>query len=144
MIPQTLLVMTRAFDTRLSAPRVAAAIARGLSAGGRASDLCPIKTDEADPGDARALLDALDFDARMRASRAVVLGEPRLAQDMLAGSVAFEIATRARQAGVPAYAVTAENLLNAFDARMLDLQVIVKARDSRALRAAGLKLAGAV
>ena len=53
----------------------------------------------------------------------------------------FEIATRARQAGVPAYAVTGENELDAFDARMLDLQVILEARTVRGLAAAGTKLA---
>ena len=61
----------------------------------------------------------------------------------LAGSVAFEIATRARQGGVPAYAVTAENALERFDARILDLQLILQARSRDALVAAGRELAGA-
>ena len=55
--------------------------------------------------------------------------------------VTFEIATRARQRGVPAYAVTAANELNAFDARILDLQLILMARDVPALVSAGRKLA---
>jgi hypothetical protein len=45
---------------------------------------------------------------------------------------------------VPAYAVTGENALSLFDARILDLQVILQARDTRALRRAGEKLAGVV
>jgi glycerate kinase len=153
LVPHTLLVCARAFDERLSAQRVATAIARGLTAGGWPTDLCPI---DVEPGPSAgvgkaatlrpiaelpALLDALDFDARMRASRAVILAEAHLREDTLSGSAAFEIATRARQAGVPAYAVTGENRLNAFDARMFDLQAILEAASARSLQAAGRKLA---
>jgi hypothetical protein len=42
---------------------------------------------------------------------------------------------------VPAYAVTAENGLDCFDARILDLQVILEAGSARALTAAGTRLA---
>lgn len=144
-IPTTALVATGPFGARLPAARVAAAIARGLQAGGApAADLCPIVPDEAPGGDVRGLLDALDFDARMRRSRAVVLGEWRLAEGALEGSAAFEIASRARQAGVPTYAVTAENGLDAFDARILDLQAILLADSTRALAAAGRRLAGLI
>jgi glycerate kinase len=145
-IPRTLLVVARSFDERLTAQRVAAAIARGLQAGGWQTDLCPIDAGEAPPaesaGRVRALLDDLDFDARMRAARAVILAERSLQEDTLAGSAAFEIATRARQAGVPAYVVTAENRLDSFDARILDLQAILEAGSARSLRAAGRRLAG--
>jgi glycerate 2-kinase len=154
MIPQTLLVATSAFDERLSAQRVASAIARGLRDAGREADLCPLDGEAAgphekaipptQPGANRALLDELDFDARMRAARAVILAAPRLHEDTLAGSLAFEIATRARQAGVPAYAITGENHLDAFDARILDLQEILQARTRRALQGAARKLAGLV
>lgn len=92
----------------------------------------------------RQLLDELDFDARMRRARAVVVGTERLEERTLAGSVTFEIATRARQGGVPAYAVTGENALDAFDARILDLQLVLQARGRKALVAAGRKLAGLV
>jgi glycerate kinase len=147
-LPHTLLVVARPFDERLTAQRVAAAIARGLQAGGWPTDLCPIDPGEASSagaaGRVRALLDDLDFDARMRTARAVVLAERRLQEDTLAGSPAFEIATRARQAGVPAYALTAENRLDAFDARILDLQAILEAGSARSLRAAGRKLAALV
>ena len=88
-----------------------------------------------------ALLEELDFDVRMRRARAVILGERQLEERALRGSVAFEIATRARQAGVPAYAVTASNALDRFDARILDLQVIIEAKDKRGLTSAGRKLA---
>ncbi|HYM55600.1 MAG TPA: glycerate kinase [Solirubrobacteraceae bacterium] len=142
-IPDRLLVAGGPFAAALPASRAAAAIGRGLRAGGLpAPDLCPI--DHEDAGDVRALLDSLDFDVRMRRARAVVVVAARLQERTLAGSLTFEIATRARQAGVPAYAVTAENTLNAFDARILDLQVILEARTARALTAAGRKLAGLV
>jgi glycerate kinase len=86
------------------------------------------------------LLDAVDFDRRMRRARAVVLGEGRLDRGTLEGKVLFEAATRARQAGVPAYAVVADDAIDAFQARIMDLQLILKAGDERALQAAGRKL----
>jgi hypothetical protein len=42
---------------------------------------------------------------------------------------------------VPTYAITAENALNAFDARILDLQLILEAAGTRALESAGRRLA---
>jgi glycerate kinase len=126
----------------LSAERVALAIAQGLCEGGAPQpDLCPILADQGHPSDVGALLEGLDFDVRMRRARAVILGEQQLEERALRGSVAFEIATRARQAGVPAYAVTGSNALDRFDARILDLQVIVQASGRRALVAAGRTLA---
>jgi glycerate kinase len=74
----------------------------------------------------------------------VVIAAARLDERTLAGSPAFEIAIRARQSGVPAYAVTAHNGLGAFDARMLDLQLVLEASDARALSAAGRRLAAVV
>lgn len=144
LVPRTLLVAARAFDERLDAQRVAAAIASGLGAGGWQTDLCPISRADESLVEVRALLDALDFDARMRAARAVILAERRLHEDTLAGSAVFEIATRARQAGVPAYVVTGENRLDSFDARVLDLQAILEAGSARSLQAAGRRLAGLV
>jgi glycerate kinase len=140
-IPTTPLIATGSFGPGLPASRVAAAIARGFRAGGMPADRCPITPEEVRGGDLGALLDALDFDTRMRRARAVVLGEWRLQERALAGSATFEIATRARQAGVPAYAVTGENRLDPFDARILDLQAILEAKSTRALAAAGRRLA---
>ncbi len=138
-IPTALLIAARPFGERLDARRVAAAIAAGVRDGGGQAEECPIEG--ARESAAVRALAASDFDARMRAARAVVIAEPRLRERTLAGTVAFEIATRARQAGVPAYAVTASNELDAFDARILDLQTIVQARTHRALHAAGRELA---
>ena len=146
MIGMTVLIAAGAFDeAALSAERVAAAIGRGLRASGLpAPEECPIE--EAGPSgehpdDIRARLDALHFDARMKRARAVVVAAGRMDRATLRGSATFEIATRARQAGVPAYAVTGENALDPFDARILDLQMIVEANGTRALTSAGRKLA---
>jgi glycerate kinase len=86
------------------------------------------------------LLDAVEFDRRMRSARAVVLGEGRLDRGTLEGKVLFEAATRARQAGVPAYAVVGDDAIDAFQARIMDLQLILQASDEQALQAAGRKL----
>jgi glycerate kinase len=163
VIPQAILVVSGPFADGLSAEDVARAVGRGLVAGGLGEpDLCPLEAERrtlADTSvraktvpelktgkvlvapDMAALLAALDFDARMRRARAVVLAERRLSESTLRGSAAFEIATRARQGGLPAYAVTGENALTPFDARILDLQIIVEARSRQALAAAGTKLA---
>jgi hypothetical protein len=143
MIPRTVLVACGPFDG-VGAERVGSAVSRGLSAGGLESDQCPIELEHPSPADVRALLAAVNFDVRMRAARAVVLGQWHLEESMLSTSPAFEIATRARQAGVPAYAVTAVNALGPFDARVLDLQLIIEASGSRALAAAGRRLATVV
>jgi glycerate kinase len=150
VISKTVLVLAESFGGSLNATRVAGAIGRGLCAEERLEcDLCPleVETDEpanASPIEASRLLDGLDFDRRMRAARALVIARERLDDRTLAGSVAFEAATRARQGGAPAYAVTGHNALDPFEARIVDLQVILEAGTTRALNAAGRKLAGLV
>jgi glycerate 2-kinase len=144
LIATTPLIVTGAFGSGLPAPRVARALARGLQDGGRpAADLCSLAAGLED-GAIRAGLDALELHERMLRSRAVILGEWLLEERTFAQTATFELATRARQSGVPAYAVTGENRLNCFDARMLDLQLIVEASSVRALTAAGLKLASVI
>src|SRR5918992_2987019 len=64
-----------------------------------------------EPG-AQWVLEALDFDARMRASRAVVTGEGKLDQQTLEGKLVGEIGTRARQAGVPLHAIVGTDALD--------------------------------
>jgi glycerate kinase len=146
MISKTVLVLAGPFGERLDAGRVATAIARGLTAEGRLEcDLCPLDADlGARAGGASKLLDQVDFDRRMRAARAVVIVCAHLDDRTLAGSISFEAATRARQAGVPAYAVTGRDALDPFEARIVDLQVILEASTPRALSAAGRKLAALV
>ena len=87
------------------------------------------------------VLEALGFDARMRAARAVIVGEGRLERATLRGRVTGEIATRARQSGVPCHAVTGTDAIDRFDARILDLQAIFEAATIAQLEAAGEALA---
>ncbi len=143
MISETVLLLAGPFDERLDAERVAGAIGRGLAADGRlACDPCPLEEEPCGrTPDASKSLQAIDFDRRMRAARALVIACAHLDDHALAGSLVFEAATRARQGGVPAYAVTAHDGLDRFEARIVDLQVIVEAATPQALTAAGKKLA---
>ena len=126
----------------LSGEQVAGAISRGLlGAGLPAPDVLELPLQEPASPELAELLAESRFDARMRNSHAIVIAVARLGEETLAASPAFEIATRARQAGVPAYAVTAANGLDAFDARILDLQLIVQASGRWGLAAAGRRLA---
>jgi glycerate kinase len=87
------------------------------------------------------VLDTIGFDARMRMARAVVTGEGRLDEQSLAGKAVSEVATRARQAGVPCHAIVATNRLDAFGARILDLESVSEAKTIAELTAAGRRLA---
>ncbi len=91
--------------------------------------------------DARFVLDALDFDARLRAARGLIVADGICDERWLEGAVAGEIATRARQAGVPCHAIVGRNALDALGARILDLQRIVEAPTLAACEAAGAALA---
>jgi glycerate 2-kinase len=86
------------------------------------------------------VLDALGFDARMRASRCVITGEGRLDEQTLQGKVVGEIGTRARQAGVPLHAVVGRDALDPFAARMIDLQVVREASTPDAIEACAREL----
>jgi hypothetical protein len=142
LIPRRLLIVGGGFGEGLPARKVLAALAGGLREGSMPEpDVCPLPDIGGDDENVRGSLDGMGFDTRMLAARAVVVADERLRESTLAGSMTFEIATRARQSGVPAYGITAKNELEAFDARILDLQVILEARNTRALRKAGSKLA---
>ncbi|MGH2867551.1 MAG: glycerate kinase family protein [Solirubrobacteraceae bacterium] len=110
------------------------------AAGGLSGGLWAALGAELVPG-AAFVLDAIGFDARMRAARAVVTGEGKLDAQSLTGKVVSEVATRARQAGVPCHAIVGTRELDTFGARILDLQTIREAGTPAALRAAGRALA---
>ncbi|MBV9366523.1 MAG: glycerate kinase [Solirubrobacterales bacterium] len=95
------------------------------------------------PG-AQFVLDAADFDRRMRAARAVVTGEGKLDQQSLAGKLVSEISTRARQAGVPCHAIVGTRELDSFGTRVLDLQAVFEASTPRQISAAARRLADVV
>ena len=113
------------------------------AAGGLSGGLWAELEAELVPG-AAFVLDLLDFDRRMRTARAVVTGEGRLDVQSLAGKVVSEVAVRARQSGVPCHAIVGSRDLDAFGARILDLQAILEAGTPRRLTAAGKRLAGLI
>jgi glycerate kinase len=110
------------------------------AAGGLSGGLWAALGAELVPG-AAFVLDAVGFDARMRASRAVVTGEGKLDEQSLVGKVVSEVATRARQAGVPCHAVVGTRELDSMGARILDLDHILEASTLEELEAAGRTLA---
>jgi glycerate kinase len=113
------------------------------AAGGLSGGLWAVFGAELVPG-AAFVLDALHFDQRMRAAHAVITGEGRLDDQSLVGKAVSEVATRARQAGVPCHAVVGTNDLDRFGARILDLQSVSEAGTMRELEAAGRRLAGVI
>ncbi|HEY3772651.1 MAG TPA: glycerate kinase [Solirubrobacteraceae bacterium] len=92
------------------------------------------------PG-AAFVLDAVGFDPRMRAARCVITGEGRLDEQSLVGKLVSEVATRARQGGVPCHVVCGTRELDAMGARVLDLERVLEATNAEQLRAAGRRLA---
>jgi glycerate 2-kinase len=100
------------------------------AAGGLAGGLWAFTAAELRPG-AVMLLDAVDFDARMRDAYAVVTGEGKLDDQTLAGKSVFEVATRCRQGGVPCYAVVGVDALDAFGKRLLNVEVEAAASEAR-------------
>lgn len=113
------------------------------AAGGLAGGLWAVLGAELVPG-AAFILDAVDFDSRMRESRAVVTGEGKLDKQSLAGKLVSEIATRARQAGVPCHAIVGTRELDAFGVRVLDLQAVLEASTLAQIEAAAAALAAVI
>ena len=112
-------------------------------AGGLSGGLWAAHDAVLEPG-AQWVLDALDFDERMRAARAVVTGEGRLDEQSLQGKLVFEIGTRTRQGGVPLHAIVGRDELDAFGKRMIDLQVVLEATTLAELETAGEELGRAL
>jgi hypothetical protein len=142
-IPSRALLVAGAFSARLGARAVADAVSRGLCAGGAPEPDVALLGREHDAA-LSSVLAELNFDRRMRAARALILAVASLDPRTLVRGAAFELATRARQAGVPAYAIARESTLGSFDARLLDLQLVLVARTPRALASAGGRIAGAM
>jgi glycerate 2-kinase len=105
-------------------------------AGGLSGGLWAVHGAVLEPG-APWVLDALDFDRRMRAARAVVTGEGRLDEQTLHGKLVGEIGTRARQAGVPLHAIVGTDALDLFGKRIIDLMRVIEATDLREMEKAG-------
>ena len=136
------LIVAGRLSPRLGGEAVAGALARGLAQGGLATpEALTLPARGTRATGVRELLEAERFDDRAHAARAVIVAVAELRERSLADSAAFEVATRARQAGVPAYAIAGHGGLDPFDARILDLQLVLVAASARSLAAAGRKLA---
>ena len=123
-----------------AAPRDPRGVPMTGAAGGLAGGLWAHLGARLMPG-APHVLDALGFDAAMRASRFVVTGEGRLDEGTLAGKVVGEVATRCRQTGVACHAVVGQDALDGFLERLIDLSTVTEAGTERRLRTAGRRLA---
>jgi glycerate kinase len=121
-------------------PRDPRGVAMTGAAGGLAGGLWASFGAELVPG-AAFILDAVGFDTRMRRAHAVVTGEGKLDSQSLVGKAVSEVATRARQAGVPCHAIVGTRELDDFGARILDLQTVLEATTLEEIEAAGRRLA---
>jgi glycerate kinase len=134
----------RAAVTRLTVRLDAFGLPRGVPMSGAAGGLAgglSAKFDATLVAGGAFVLSAIGFDRRMLAARAVIVGEGRLDVTSLEGKIAAEIATRARQHGVPAHAIVGSCALDRFDARILDLQEILEAGSEPAIEDAAVALA---
>jgi glycerate kinase len=113
------------------------------AAGGLAGGLWAAFGAVLEPG-AVFVLDALDFDASMRAARAVITGEGRIDDQTLEGKAAGEVAVRCRQAGVPCHAIVGARALGLFEQRILDLQTVDEAETPEAIADAARRLGEAL
>ena len=109
------------------------------AAGGLSGGLWAALGAELVPG-AAYVLDAVGFDARMRASAFVVTGEGSLDEQTLQGKIVGEVATRCRQGGVPCHAIVGRNKLDPFGERIIDLASVTEATTLDELRHAGAAL----
>ena len=119
-----------------SFPRDPRGVPMSGAAGGLSGGLWAAHGATLEPG-APWVLEAVRFDERMRAARAVITGEGKLDSQTLEGKLVGEIGTRTRQAGVPLYAVVGRDALDAFGKRMIDLQEVRQAGTLQAMEAAG-------
>lgn len=129
-VPTEVLVVPDRFGAELPVEAVAEALVRGLAASG-----LPARV---------STLDDPTYITQMRGARAVITGIGRLDRASLVGTILSEVATGARQAGVPCHAVVGANVLDLFDLRILDLQLVVEADTSIAIEAAGAELGVAI
>ena len=90
------------------------------------------------------VLDAAGFTPRMLTARAVITGEGALDRQTLLGKAVGEVATRARQAGVPCHAIVGEMRMSEFDARILDFESWTAASTLDEISDAAERLVGVV
>ena len=113
------------------------------AAGGLSGGLWAAFGAELVPG-AGFVLDAVNFDARAGASRAVITGEGRLDAQSLAGKLVSEVAARTRAVALSCHVVAGSCALAPGDARRLGLGEVLEASTLEQIEAAGRRLAQVV
>ncbi len=88
------------------------------------------------------VLDQVGFNPRMNSARAVITGEGSLDRQTLLGKAVGEVATRARQSGVPCHAIIGRMGMTEFDARILDFESWTEATTLDAISTAAAALGG--
>jgi glycerate kinase len=134
-VPSEVLVAADSFRGRFIATEVGEALLLGLAASGQ-----PARVSWPDEGGTAIAPPA----GEIRAARAVITCTDRLDRESLAGSLLSEVATTARQAGVPCHAVVGSNQLDLFDIRILDLQLVLEATTLAEIEAAGAEIGAAM
>ncbi len=130
-VPTEVLVALDSFDGMFTVTDAADALVRGLAASGQPARVSAVT----EAGDAVA-----PPVAEIRAARAVITGAGHLDRGSLTGTLLAEVATNARQTGVPCHAVVGSNQLDLFDMRILDLQLVLEARTLAQVEAAGAEI----
>jgi glycerate kinase len=74
----------------------------------------------------------------------VITGMGCLDRQGLMGTFLSEVATSARQSGVPCHAVVGSNRLDLFELRILDLQLVLEAATLAEIEAAGAEIGTAI
>jgi hypothetical protein len=133
MAGSVVVVGSDSFAEGLEGSACAQALAQGIRASAPALEVRAFSL-QASAGEAISLLRA------PRCIRAVIVAAPTLASRPRLAEPAFLLASAARQGGIPAYGVSALAEPDLFCARMLDLQVILRAADRPALIRAGRRL----
>jgi glycerate kinase len=121
-------------------PRDPRGVPMSGAAGGLAGGLWACYDARIVPG-AAWVLDAIDFDARLRRARAVITGEGRLDAQTLEGKAVEEIAVRGARAGVPVHVLAGSIALDAQAAEQLELASTCQASGLAELEDAGRTLA---
>ena len=137
-----LLLVSEPFGPSLGSAAAARRLAEGLHEGGLPEpDVLELPGGLGAGAELQELLEREHFTPRLDDARALLIATGRLDGGMLQDTPAFELATRARQGGVPCYAVAGHNGLDSFQERILDLGLVLEAGAPRTLRAAGRTLA---
>ncbi|HUY58853.1 MAG TPA: glycerate kinase [Solirubrobacteraceae bacterium] len=133
-VPTEVLIAPEDFSRAFTARSVAEALWRGLAASGQPARVSP----DVDGGGQAPPV------PEIRAARAVITGMGCLDRHGLTGTLLSEVATSARQSGVPCHAVVGSNRLDLFELRILDLQFVLEASTLAAIEAAGAAIGVAI